>query len=280
MTNDDLELDGNWAVTPKKRNRDQILQTGPSDPDGTDEADGATSKRRKGGRVLEAVLASEAAPQSSKALGLKKWAKNRIATSWIAEAKSKKLAPLEVKELKPMTSWFLPCPPQLTVEQLPEWAAKAPSVLKGFGSEEPKKGSVKVLALCASTDRVFAIKAAWDAAFPHLKALALAAHGGGRKKDQVLRQAKALEQGTALAVATPARLSRLKAEGHIEMSKIGVVLLDLAKDVKRRDVLTLQDTRSDFFKFLREIQHLLPRSRKAAKAIPEGLTLLLCGLPA
>ncbi|CAK9072193.1 unnamed protein product, partial [Durusdinium trenchii] len=125
----------------------------------------------------------------------------------------------------------------------------------------PKKGSVKVLALCASTDRVFAIKAAWDAAFPHLKA-------------------KALEQGTALAVATPARLSRLKAEGHIEMSKIGVVLLDLAKDVKRRDVLTLQDTRSDFFKFLREIQHLLPRSRKAAKAIPEGLTLLLCGLPA
>eukprot|EP00913_Durusdinium_trenchii_P021974 g20647.t1 len=126
MTNDDLELDGNWAVTPKKRNRDQILQTGPSDPDGTDEADGATSKRRKGGRVLEAVLASEAAPQSSKALGLKKWAKNRT-------AKSKKLAPLEVKELKPMTSWFLPCPPQLTVEQLPEWAAKAPSVLKGFG---------------------------------------------------------------------------------------------------------------------------------------------------
>lgn len=75
---DDLFM-GNSA-----RNRDQILQTGPSldaarfvdalaehwqavllndnfswtdqrsDPDGTDEADGATSKRRKGGRVLEA----------------------------------------------------------------------------------------------------------------------------------------------------------------------------------------------------------------------------------
>ena len=30
-------------------------------------------------------------------------------------------------------------------------------------------------------------------------------------------------------------------EGHLETSKLGVVLVDLAQDMKKRDILTLQD---------------------------------------
>ena len=268
--NDDLELDGNWSVS-KKRKRSTTATT----PETTLSSKEVKKQRGKGGKVLEAVLASELPPDNNaSAVTLKRWAKTRICTSWAAEAKKKKMSPLEMKELQPLLSWFWPCPPQLSVQQVPEWAKKVKSArLQRLGQEPPSKGQVDALLLCASTDRVFAIKAAWDAVCPQ-KAVALAAHGGGRKKDQVLRQAQALEHGIALAIATPARLLRLKEEGHLETSKLGVVLVDLAQDMKKRDILTLQDTRSDFFKFLREIQALLPNTKVK---VPPGLALLMCG---
>eukprot|EP00435_Cladocopium_sp_Y103_P034086 s241_g8.t1 len=273
--NDELELDGNWSVGSLSRKRKR-LKTAQVEGGQLDESTPEPKKRkRKGGKVLEAVLAS-ASPPSGK-VSLKKWAMTRISTAWMAEAKSKKLSPLEVKELRPHSWWFLPCPPQLAVQQLPDWAAKAncPQVQKLSSEQSFDLGSISALLLCTSTDRVFAVKADWDAAYPACPALPLAAHGGGRKKDQVLRQAKVLQKGASLAIATPARVLRLKEEGHLDLSKIGVVLVDLAKDMKQRDVLTLQDTRSDFFKFLREIQALLP---KAKVKVPKGLALLLCGL--
>ena len=58
------------------------------------------------------MLASEKAPRSRKALSVKRWGKTRrflsewqmslcrIATSWMAEAKAKKLTPLEVLRAK------------------------------------------------------------------------------------------------------------------------------------------------------------------------------------
>ncbi|CAJ1395109.1 unnamed protein product [Effrenium voratum] len=254
MGNDDLDLDGNWAVEKKRKRK-----ASPSVP-----------KTAPAKGVLRAVLASEQLPRSATKKQLRLWAKTRLGTAWVAEAKAKKLTPIEAKELRPLGSWFLPVPPQLRVAQLP--GLEGCQRLQGLGSERPGAGCVGALVLCSSVERVFALKAELDAVCPQ-KALALAKHGGGRLSDQLSRQAKALAAGAALAVATPARLNRLVAEGHLDPARISLVILDLAKDKKQRDVLTLQEARGDFFQLLRgQLLPLLPKAKKGT-----GLALLLCG---
>merc|ERR1719382_1744957 len=69
-----------------------------------------------------------------------------------------------------------------------------------------------VVVLCASSDHVFdatqEIQQSWG-----VKPLSLSTAGGGRRKDQVARQAKALKEGVAVAVGSPGRVLRLLEEG-------------------------------------------------------------------
>eukprot|EP00933_Yihiella_yeosuensis_P014493 TRINITY_DN12978_c0_g2_i2.p1 TRINITY_DN12978_c0_g2~~TRINITY_DN12978_c0_g2_i2.p1 ORF type:complete len:177 (-),score=36.45 TRINITY_DN12978_c0_g2_i2:61-591(-) len=137
--------------------------------------------------------------------------------------------------------------------------------------------NISVLVLCSSTDRVFKVKAEIEEAWK-VKALALAAHGGGRKKDQVARQAKAIAAGVAVAVATPARLLRLLSEEHISPENLSLVVLDCERDRKQRDVLTLAESRGDLFKLLR--QHFLSCLPSKDDEGFKGLAFLLCSAAA
>eukprot|EP00928_Gymnodinium_smaydae_P047405 TRINITY_DN31638_c0_g1_i1.p1 TRINITY_DN31638_c0_g1~~TRINITY_DN31638_c0_g1_i1.p1 ORF type:complete len:318 (+),score=59.72 TRINITY_DN31638_c0_g1_i1:63-1016(+) len=303
---DDLDLDGNWVVggaddapreSKSKKGKKRKLQAG----DGSDHAQAPSAsaessgtgkkKRKKGGAILDAVLNSEKAPAVGVgADALRQWALTRLETSWAAETKATKLTPLESKDVKPSPSWFVPCAPDVSLGKMPKAVAGKKSKESTFpgvatlraisaGGTPPAgpAGGVSVLVLCASTNRVFEAKAEIEKAW-NVKALALAAHGGGRKKDQVARQAKSLSEGVAVAIATPARLLRLLAEGHVDPKCLGLVVLDLAKDGKQRDVLTLQETRGDIFKLIRK--PFLPHLPGQPTATNEGLALLLCGASA
>ncbi|OLQ09586.1 hypothetical protein AK812_SmicGene6800 [Symbiodinium microadriaticum] len=279
--NDDLDLDGNWSggkrrrVAKKRRACDAEQTAEPEQP--------TPKKRKKGGAVLNAVLSSEQPPKTgATAKVLRRWAQTRLATAWVAEAKAKKLTPIETKEVSPAAAWFVACPPVLPLAQLRNWASKARAfpgsqLLQslGAGQATPSAPGAAILVLCASTDRLFALKADLDGSWG-IKALALAAHGGGRKRDQVLRQAKALAAGATLALATPSRLRRLVEEGHLDLESTSLLIVDLAHDKKLRDVLTLQDTRGDFFALLRtKLAPLLP---KKVGDETKKLAFLLCGL--
>mmetsp|Transcript_19457 Transcript_19457/g.61048 ORF Transcript_19457/g.61048 Transcript_19457/m.61048 type:complete len:173 (+) Transcript_19457:637-1155(+) len=114
----------------------------------------------------------------------------------------------------------------------------------------------------ASAERVFAALGEVREAWPS-KPFALAAHGGGRKRDQVTRQAKALGRGVAVAVATPGRVLRLLEEGHVELGGLEVVVLDLTIDRKLRDLLALPETRRDLFGLIQK--HLMPLFGKGGR---------------
>lgn len=132
--------------------------------------------------------------------------------------------------------------------------------------------AASVIVLCPSAERAFAaleeIKEAWQL---KTKVVVLAAHGGGKKSDQVARQAKAIESGAPVAVATPGRLQRLLDEDLLDVSGVRLLVLDLSVDRKKRDLLTLPETRRETFGLLRK--HLLRLLGSDA-----GPKLVLCGV--
>eukprot|EP00933_Yihiella_yeosuensis_P014492 TRINITY_DN12978_c0_g2_i1.p1 TRINITY_DN12978_c0_g2~~TRINITY_DN12978_c0_g2_i1.p1 ORF type:complete len:339 (-),score=74.97 TRINITY_DN12978_c0_g2_i1:61-1002(-) len=307
--NDDLDLDGNWASNDPDVVDESLPTSGKSSKtkkgvkrkQKSSEADtptieatpSAKKRKKKGGKVLAAVVDAEKAPQEG--IGTKElrhWALTRVATSWVAECKASRLTPLEAKEVRPLPSWFVACKPTISIGRLP-WEATLSlsksqvdfpgsstlSAARDGKGKTPKvePQNISVLVLCSSTDRVFKVKAEIEEAWK-VKALALAAHGGGRKKDQVARQAKAIAAGVAVAVATPARLLRLLSEEHISPENLSLVVLDCERDRKQRDVLTLAESRGDLFKLLR--QHFLSCLPSKDDEGFKGLAFLLCSAAA
>jgi len=186
----------------------------------------------------------------------------RLQAAWDVEASANKLSALEKQEVLPSGSWFVPCAEGVTVNNLLQrcqCSAGDPPLRtflalrdgKKLPSPVPKSAALAVIV--PSVDRVFAIVGEMREAqgWRKVKPVVLAAHGGGRKSDQVLRQAKALEQGTAVAVATPGRLLRLFEEGHAQPDGFELLVLDLTRDIKRRDLLKMPDTRKELFNLLR-----------------------------
>lgn len=298
---DDLDLEGNWAPLgtadsekvpgpgkgkKKGRKRKRPNAAAAKQLDATENvqaspAEDKAKKRRKCGAGTGAGLAMAPACEELRARACA-----RLQASWMAEAKASKLTLLEAKEVVPAATWFLACEEDAPLADLPKQvrgdaAASSPLPLALLalraGAELPAPGpaGISITVLTPSAERVFAALAelreaeAWHGARP----LALAAHGGGRKRDQVARQAKALAVGASVAVATPGRLLRLLDEGHVRPFALGTLVLDLARDRKQRDLLGMPETRRELFLLLR--RYLIPLLGQG-----EGPRLLLCGGPA
>mmetsp|Transcript_45019 Transcript_45019/g.97101 ORF Transcript_45019/g.97101 Transcript_45019/m.97101 type:complete len:252 (-) Transcript_45019:365-1120(-) len=208
-----------------------------------------------------------------------KQAKERLEAAWAAEGKARKLSDLELKELQPKPSWFLSCSPEVALRRLPTHLEKAggatmEQLAKGQTSNiAVKPGCIGVVVLCLSTERAFQLAALLEKTWK-IKPLTLCTFGGGRKKDQLQRQGRAIEAGVPVAVATPGRLSRLLDDGHAKVAGMELVVVDLAMDLKQRDVLSLPETRRDFFQLFRS--HLCGPLKEASAAAPR---LALCGKP-
>jgi len=281
---DDLEVDGNWA--PATANDPAVRAEAKNDKT-------AKRKRSASGAVDDAIEEIAVPAQTVLSKNVKKRRRRaaaaaakaqaqgtegpcqRLAASWAAEAKSSSLSTLEVKEIVPNPDWCLSCASAARLAQLPwqlDAASSSSSVLSAVRDRSvlptTPAAAAAVVVLCASTDRVFEavveVQDQW-----RTKPLALAAYGGGRKKDQIARQAETLRKGVPVALATPGRLLRLLDEGHMSVDGVEVVVLDLTRDPKNRDLLTLPETRRDFFALLQ--RHF----RKSLEA-PGGLRFVLC----
>eukprot|EP00811_Abedinium_folium_P001560 NODE_11428_length_1287_cov_5.122414.p1 GENE.NODE_11428_length_1287_cov_5.122414~~NODE_11428_length_1287_cov_5.122414.p1 ORF type:complete len:309 (+),score=106.13 NODE_11428_length_1287_cov_5.122414:92-1018(+) len=200
------------------------------------EESSAKKKRKKRAARLAAARERPILRRGANAEELCSWEADALRTAWDQEAQSRRLSPLERRELEPSASWFLPCRPRLPLAKLP---SKVPAISDGaIAPGVPRRAAIAVL--CASAERCFEalgeVKSAWG-----VKPVVLATHGGGRKSDQVKRQSAALEAGAAVAIATPGRLARL-AEGKL-FEGCGVLVLDLARDAKGHSLLTARDAR-------------------------------------
>jgi len=207
----------------------------------------------------------------------------RFKAAWAAHVKAEKLSTLEAQEVVPKDSWFSACWPDATLDSLPSKlvredvsasrtllaiheGADAVNAIK-LPAAEP--GTVAVAVLCLSVERVFVVHEMLQSRWG-VKAFALCAHGGGRKRDQIARQAKAVASGVAVGIGTPGRILRLMDEGHLKPSGLEAILLDLKPDRKQRDLLELPETRRDLFGLLR--RHLLPVLSQTSQRL-----LLCCG---
>jgi len=218
--------------------------------------------------------------QSAATVNTCEWSCSMLCAALTAYAKANHLAPLEMKDVEPTENWFIPCLPTAAVSQMP-WALDLPviqdkpglnsimqCVQQGMQLPTPHPGAVPILILCTSTDRCFSLVDELGPKWGVQKPLVLAAHGGGRKQDQIARQSKVLEQGVSLAVGTPGRVRRFLDGGLINKGKLEVIVIDLAQDQKQRNLLTLPETRHDLFNILK--QHCL-------SCFGRGLHLALTG---
>lgn len=238
-------------------------------------AAGAKRKKRRR-RTFAAQEKPELPTQEAACDSLTAWAVQRLKDAWAAEAKAASLSPLEMREVKPLKAWFAPCPPGATVASLPQSitpSTEAGSVLreliKGKICDKAGKGAA-ILVLCSSVERVFAVIAELQTSWK-VKPTALANHGGGRKRDQLARQAVAF--GSArVAVGVPGRVIRLLDEKLLDagaLESLELVILDLAIDPKQRDLLSLADTRRDLLDLFRRF--LAPAFARGAR-----LRLAMC----
>lgn len=297
---DDLDLEGNWeslgtggageaggrgkGKPKKKRKASAAAEEAPAEDDDDASAEEPPKKKAKKARRKGAALAAAAAAVDASVAreeGPAAQARARLQAAWEAEVKASHLTQLEQKEVAPMASWFVPCGEDVALAVLPKrlpagaWSSSLRTLLALRDRAKPPAATphgVSIAVLASSAERVFAaITEIRDAkAWRGLKPLALAAHGGGRKRDQVARQAKALASGASLAVATPGRLLRLVEEGHVKPANLGALVVDLTRDQKQRNLLGMPETRRDLFSLLRK--HLLPLLGRG-----DGPRLLLCG---
>lgn len=273
------ELESNWVAAPmqsaavdapesadpkssgkkRKRSKEALSQVDETDPV-------VAPKKKKRRKKNAGRRDAEAMPVATLgAAELCEWSASRLAAAWVAEAKAAKLAPLEAKELRPATAWFAACPPTAHLTRVP-WQfgvdggdASSQQLLCAVRDDSspptPPSGDVFVAVLCISAERAFAaleeISESWK-----VRPAVLASHGGGRKNDQIARQAQAIASGSAVAIGTPSRFLRLIDEGHLNLSSLETLIIDLARDRKRYDVLSLIDLRRDVFSLIR--RHFLP----------------------
>jgi superfamily II DNA/RNA helicase len=230
------------VVKKKKKKLQHTAISGKTGKGSEVEAAVSSSKKKRKKKASkrqskEGVLPRPDAPAEE----LGPWALSRFSSAWQEEIKAKSLSPLEAKEMRPLCDWFLPLAPSQKLE----------AVLRRFDKAETKQvpKNVGILVLCSSAERAFGIISELKAA--SLKPIVLAAHGGGRKSDQVKRQAAAISKGARLAVATPGRFLRLLDEGHVAVDGLRYVAVDIAQDLKHRDLFTLAETRSDVISLTR-----------------------------
>jgi len=277
---DDLDVDGNWEPleplrseafgqkrSEKKKRKlaapEQSMKGMAVEDDDGDQGlapEGKAKSKRKKRRRLQMEGVNPAAGGRNPS--------DLLAASWAAEAKSLSLSTIEVGEVVPEPNWFMSRSSSCPLSKLPSTLRKPEFSM----SESPSSGA-SVIVLSASTERVFEVVAEIESSWK-TKPVVLAAHGGGRKKDQIARQAEALKRGAAVAVATPGRLLRLLDGDHASLRETNLVVIELTRDRKNRDVLTLPETRRDVFALLR--RHALKR----VKAESGGIRLLLCGAAA
>jgi len=238
---------------------------------------GRKSKTNKEGRPTSA--------ETVKTLACK-----RLDVAWATHVKAEKLSLLEAQEVVPKDSWFSGCWPDATLNSLPSRLIREDisasrtllAIHKGANADGAIKlpaaepGTVAVAVLCLSVERVFVVHEMLQSRWG-VKAFALCAHGGGRKRDQIARQAKAVASGVAVGIGTPGRVLRLMDEGHVKSSGLEAILLDLKPDRKQRDLLELPETRRDLFGLLR--RHLLPMLGQTSQEGTHGPRLLLCSEP-
>lgn len=286
MGGDDLE--GNWApgVTDslddviskpaklgkgKKRKlaskqaEEAAANTGPVAADAERPESAAAKKRRKRAKRKQGLAEGDTVPDAgADPEVVTAWAAARFSAAWSAEVQASSLSPLEAKEFRPVSAWFLPISPGEQLRRLPR---KLPS---GWDAAKLVPKSVFVVVLCNSAERAFVIAPELSKAMSS-KPLVLASHGGGRKGDQVKRQAASIAKGAHLAVATPGRLLRLLDEGHLQVQCLRCIIIDLCRDRKQRDVLSLPETRRDVLGLMR---------RHCAQPL-EGrqLRVAMCGAP-
>jgi len=250
----------------KKKRKEKAKKTSMLDRGNAVAAEDERKKKKKNKKKKTSMFdqgnaaAAEAAAGGQDSCGQ---AAARMSSAWVAEAKVNKMSSLELKGVVPRVSWFHDCPADARLARLPwavaEQAASGTwlaSLKSGSAAESQRRPrSISIAVLCLSTERVFEalaeISEAWSVGKSTAKPLALAAHGGGRRKDQVARQAKAIAAGVAVAVGTPGRLLRLLEEKHLEATGLDLVVIDLARDRKDRDVLVLPETRRDLFALCR-----------------------------
>lgn len=206
-----------------------------------------TPKRKKKRKTIldqrGGVLALGDTPES-----IRQWSVAKVATAWQVHGKVSKKSPLEMLEVSPTSSWFAPCPPSTRVVD----------VLRERNAAASTPKSASVLVVCMSVERTFEVIDALGSILP-TKPVALAAHGGGRKRDQLARQGKALEGGLSVAVGTPSRITRLLDERSFEQEGVELMILDLQHDRKQFDLLTHPDARRDCFALLRYFCPLLSK---------------------
>lgn len=224
----------------------------------------AAKRRRKKAKRKQGEAQGAAAPTAgADADELSTWAAGKLTATWAVEVKASSLSSIEAKEFRPAASWFLPLVPSENLRRLP---GKLPA---GWDAKLNPK-CVSVIILCTSAERVFGILEELKKALK-FKPLVLATHGGGRKADQLKRQASALAKGAHLAIATPGRLLRLLDEGHLQASSLKCIAVDLCQDRKKRDVLSQPETRRDVLGLMRK--HLVQLLNGG------GLKLSFCGAP-
>lgn len=233
----------------------------------------ANRKRRK--KRAAKLAAARAGARTLPPGGFAQWSAATLADAWEAESKCRKLSSLEAKEISPDVSWFAPCSPGTALARLPEvLGAKSMSdeeraitssfiTLRAFqkrkskGIPSPKPSGASIVVLVCSAERCFELSGKLHDAWG-VKPAVLASHGGGRKADQLARQAKVLEKGVSLAIATPGRAMRLADDGSLNFESCEAVVLDLACDQKGQSLLTLHSTRQDMFALLKKhfLKHL------------------------
>lgn len=286
---DDLELDGNWAPqlgnssavslqtesiaqskTRKRKLVDDRREMSSTAASQDEPGHAGSAKRRKRQQHRKGSFGEQSASGDFRVQAC-----SRLLTAWSVEVKASSLTGLEMKEVTPLPNWFLECSLGADIATVP-WQVSAPAGLfaaiqgGAVALPTPTPRCISVLVLCASAERVFQVLQRAEEKW-HVKPLALSAHGGGRRKDQVARQARTLATGVSVAVGTPGRLLRLFDDGHAITDGMEAVILDLAADRKQRDLLSLPDTRRDFFMLLRK--YLLTGLRKKAA---RGHKLVMC----
>ncbi len=114
-----------------------------------------------------------------------------------------------------------------------------------------KKG-LRVILLTASSSRAMYLVRELKSA-KKVAAVPLFFHGGGRKKEQSSSQVSMLKQEKSeVAIALPSRLVSLFDDGTLNISDVGLVVIDLKTNEKGVNVLSQKDTMLDSLRIIGE----------------------------
>merc|ERR1712216_441708 len=96
------------------------LATGTSPDDAERPASGAAKKRRRKAKKKQGLAEGAEVPgPDADADELAAWAASRLSSTWAAEVRALSLSPLEAKEFRPVSAWFMPLAPGEKLRRLP-----------------------------------------------------------------------------------------------------------------------------------------------------------------